>query len=219
MQALRTLIPGWIILGLAALFCFGCDFSPRSVELTWNEPVQVANGETVQVQRHVTMFHERQLGGGSSAPIYNSSTIDLVGAAEFPTWNAPMVPIVLDRDPGTGEWIVVAGIDGCSFWARNGRPRPPYWAFRLRGGEWYRDSVPESFIGRPANLLVEFDVTDESKTIESEIGPRKKSQVTNPKHARQYSAVNSTYQKGCDQVPSEPIGSKERDLEVFKKLK
>jgi hypothetical protein len=219
MQALHIMLQRQIIFGLAALFCIGCDFTPRSADLTWNKPVQITNGETVEVKRHVMMLHERQLGGGTSAPIFESSTIDLTGSAEFPTWNAPMVPIVLDKDPGMGEWIVVAGIDGCSVWSRNGRPRPPYWAFRLRGGEWYRDTIPESFIGRPANLLVEFDVTEDAKTIENEIGLRKKSQIANPKHAAQYHAIDWSYRRLCDQGASEPIGNNERDLKGFKTLK
>lgn len=206
--------------GLLVPFMTSCDGMGNHADLRWNEPVTLASGDTVNIRRHVEMWHDRALGGGfSSVPVYRTSSIELIGSgARFPVWSAPMVPIVLDKDPAAGEWIVIAGADGCDFWSRNGRPRPPYWAFRLRDGQWYRDAIPEAFHRRVANLFVEFDVADESDALNEHIKERKQSQATNPKHSEQYSSVNVAYEKGCDRAPSEPIGHNELDLRNFRSL-
>lgn len=214
-----------ICVGVVALMgAVGCEKPPPgSADLTWIEPVQLAAGETVNVKRHVVMWHERALGGGfSSAPVYKTSTIELLPSApQFPVWDAPLVPLVIDRDPANGEWVIVASIDGCSFWLRNGLPRPPYWAFRLRHGEWYRDAIPEFMLSRAANLYVEFDVTDTSGELDREIEARKRSQTASPKHAPQYRNVDPAFGEfercGRDR-PSRAIGENELDLNKYRKL-
>jgi hypothetical protein len=210
-----------LLILLLAPFSAGCDEMRSHAELRWTEPVTLDSGEVVRVRRHVEMWHHRALGGGfSSARQYRTSSIEPDdSSARFPTWDAPMVPIVLDKDPATDEWIVVASGDGCSIWARNGRPRPPYWAFRLRDGRWYRDAIPESFFGRPANLLVEFDVTDASEELDDQIVARKQSQSKIPRHAPQYSLIDTKFEVRCDRAVSERIGHNELDLKRFRSLK
>jgi hypothetical protein len=189
-------------------------------DLRWTEPVILKSGGNVQIKRHVEMWHHRALGGGfSSATQFKTSSIELVeNGVSVSIWDAPMVPMVLDKDPATNEWILVAGSDGCDIWVRNGRPRPPYWAFRLRDGRWYRDAIPESFVGRPANLLVEYDVSDDSDKLDAQISARKQSQATNPKHPRQYDSIDGAFNMRCDRAPSEPIGKNELDLKQFRTL-
>lgn len=208
------------ILGFLISFIAGCDEMRSHADLRWTESVTLASGETVRIQRHVDMWHHRALGGGfSSAPQHKTSSIELAeGGDAASIWDAPMVPIVLDKDPATNEWIVVAGSDGCDIWVRNGRPRPPYWAFRLRDGKWYRDAIPKSFLERPANLFVEFDVTDESADLNEQINARKQSQAKNAKHAPQYGSIDSTFNMRCDRAPSQAIGNNEIDLKKFRTL-
>ncbi len=192
----------------------------RDADLTWIEPVQLSAGETIKIKRHIVMIHERAWGGGfSSAPIYTTSSIELEpSSAKLPKWDAPLVPVVLDKDAANGEWVIVASIDGCSLWDRNGRPRPPYWAFRLRGGEWFRDAIPDSYFGRPANLLVEYDVGDESRQLEKQVEERKRSQLATPKHARLYRSIDQNYQKTCNREASDPVGHNELDLKKFRSI-
>lgn len=212
-----------LLAALVFLFASGCDEMRRHADLRWTEPVSLESGETVHIERHVEMWRERASGGAfSSAPFYKTSSLKLVGADnDFPLWNAPLVPLVLDRDPGSREWIVVAGTDGCSRWLRNGLPRPPYWAFRLRDGEWYRDAIPNAFLGRAANLYVEYDVVDSSDELEEQIRQRKKAQLTTPKHAPQYSRIDQGYGEfeRCGRGrSSKPIGVDELDLVSFRRL-
>jgi hypothetical protein len=200
---------------IATLLMAGCDGTRNHADLHWTEPVTLASGEVVRIRRHVELWHYREFGGGfSSAPEYRTSSIELIGSGA-PIWDAPMVPIVLDMDPVTHEWIVVASGDGCSVWTRNGRPRPPYWAFRLRDGKWYRDALLESFVGRSANLFVEFDVTDRSNDLDEKIKARKQSQAKRPRHAPQYGSIHVTFDMRCDRAASEPVGHDELDLKAF----
>jgi hypothetical protein len=202
----------------------GCAKTPRSADLTWVELVQLISGETVTIKRHVMMWHERAFGGGfSSAPIYKTSRIELSpGSADFPPWDAPLVPIVMDKDPANGDWIIVASIDECGMWGRNGKPGPPYWAFRLRNGVWYRDSLPEAFLDRAANLFVEYDVTDSSQEVGETITSRKKSQQESPKQALHYIRIErdpKNFYAGCGKPKIGSIGSDELDLKIFRTLR
>lgn len=198
----------------------GCSDRRGFADLRWVEPVTLASGETIRVARHVEMIQTTAVGGGFvTTPVYKTSSISLIGSeGKFPLWNAPMVPIVLDKDSITNEWIIIAAADGCSIWARNGRPRPPYWAFRLRNGEWYRDSIPSAFLGRSANLFVEFRISDDSDELDQLIETRKLQQVDNPNHPTQYRRIDPNYKKRCDQAPTEKIGQNELDLKHFRSV-
>jgi hypothetical protein len=213
------------VLGLAAaaLVTSSCEPYDPNADLTWIEPVQLASGETVTIKRHVVFRQERAWGGGfASAPVYKTSSIELVPAsAEFPVWNAPLMPIVLDRDPANNEWIVVASANSCDIWVGNGRPRPPYWAFRLRSGAWYRDAIPESFYDRAANLFVGLTIADDSQSLSEHITARKLQQSYKPEHARMYSGIARSYPdiENCGSaVPTNPIGKDEIDLKNFRSL-
>lgn len=194
-----------------------------NADLTWVEPVQLASGEEVKVKRHVVVIQERAYGGGFlAAPIYKTSSLELqVGSASYPIWDAPMVPVLVDKDPTNGEWVVVAATSGCDTWLRNGRPRPPYWAFRLRNGQWYRDAIPTGFLDRPANLFIDFRTDDRSDKLNSEIEDRKKQQFDSKQHPKSYNKVDTSYaefDKGCSREPSDPIGKSELDLKSFRSL-
>jgi hypothetical protein len=132
--------------------------------------VTLASGEVIQINRHVLFRQEGAwgTGGGLSAPTYTTSSIDIIPSdREFVRWDAPMIPILIDRDEVTKEWIVIAGHDNPSFWNANGKPCPPQWAFRLRAGVWYVQPVPESLLGRLPNLLADLRVTDDREYSEA----------------------------------------------------
>jgi hypothetical protein len=207
----------------ATLAMTACGRFDGKADLRWSEAVTLASGEVVSVERHVVMIHERAFGGGfSSAPVYLTSSIRGDQASDaIPLWDAPLVPILIDKDPENGEWIIVASIDGCSMWLRNGMPKPPYWAFRLRDEEWFWDSVPSRFLNRPANLLVEYDVHDDSRRLMKEAMARKQAQSTNPRHAPQYSKVDVSHQKHCgaEALPAGAGSNDAFDLKKFRRLK
>jgi hypothetical protein len=200
----------------------GCGNSPSRADLSWIEPVQLASGEELKVRRHVIVRQERAFGGGfASAAVYDTSTVSLdPSIPQFPVWNAPIVPIYLDKDPGTAEWIIIASSDSCDIWLRNGRPRPPYWAFRLRDGAWLRDAIPKEFIGRKANLFVGLQVTDDSEELSGELRTNKAEFAAKRKSAPQYKAVFSNFPdiENCGSArETRPIGENELDLKKFEK--
>jgi hypothetical protein len=207
---------------LGGLVFIGCDNSPRRAELSWVEPVRLDSGEEVYVRRHVIVRQERAFGGGfASAAVYDTTSVSLEpNIPQFPAWDAPLVPIYIDKDSSTSEWIVIASSDSCDIWLRNGRPRPPYWAFRLREGAWYRDSIPEEFIGRTSNLFVGAQVTDESGKLSRELRANKADFAAKRKSAPQYKAVYSTFPdiENCGSARETlPIGENELDLKKFQK--
>jgi hypothetical protein len=175
------MLQGGVLVSLLTTCVVACvaDTNGSSVnEMRWGETVQLASGETVQVERYIKFRQEGAVGMGLMAAVFESASLEIVaGGGDFLRWEAPVRPIFLDRDPQSGEWIVIAGSDGLTFWNFNGKPCPPQWSFRLRGGVWHLQPVPQSLIGRKPNLLVDLRVTDDrefsSKTFESEAVTRK----------------------------------------------
>ena len=99
---------------------------------------------------------------GLMAQKYIAASLKIIsGPTDFVFWSAPILPMLLDRDPQNGEWIVVAGADSLQFWNANGQPCPRQWAFRLHNGSWYLQPIPESLIGRKPNLLLDLRVSDD----------------------------------------------------------
>jgi hypothetical protein len=169
----------------------GCEFEPTHADLIWTEPVRLASGETVRVRRHVVLRQDRSLSGGTvSAPVFEVSSVEILDSANrAAVWDAPVVPLVLDKDPQTGEWVIVTGTDSCEIWRRNGMPRPPYWAFRLRGGKWLRDAIPESFLDRAVNLFAGFSVRDDSKDLDVGLNKDKSQMIAQHPGAEQFTAI------------------------------
>jgi hypothetical protein len=139
-------------------------------DMRWPETVKLASGEAITVNRHIRFRQEGIFGGGMSAAVFEAASLDIVPTpADFMTWSAPIIPILIDRDPVNGEWIVIAASDGSALWEFNGKPCPPQWGFRLHDGIWYIQPIPSNLIGRKPNLLVDFQVTDDAKFSPEEL--------------------------------------------------
>jgi hypothetical protein len=63
------------------------------------------------------------------------------------------VPILLDRDPASREWAIVATFFHCDTWYALGRPKLPYTEFRFRQGQWVQQDLSSQWVGRVANVL------------------------------------------------------------------
>ena len=141
-------------------------------DLTWNEAVALQSGELVAIRRH-TRFRTYSvwgLGGASSGPVGEKDSINIVGDTSFIKWEAPVRPMLLDRDEATHEWLIVAASYEGSMWGNNGAPCPPQWAFRLRGGAWHVQPVPAALLGRRPNLLMDLRVEDDAKFTADKFG-------------------------------------------------
>jgi hypothetical protein len=184
----------WIVAGAVVLVIAGWrvywkirDPSGASVnDMRWTEPVQLASGETIRIRRHIRFRQGRALGGGwAFAPEYKTSTIDIESTGSpLATWDAPLVAMLVDRDPATGEWLVIASQDDLTFWNANGKPCPPQWAFRLRRGVWFLEPVPVPMLSRIPNLLVDVRVDDDrnfsTHSFETVLAVRRLNQLSLP---------------------------------------
>ena len=164
----RRLVGVVLVVALALAGCRGETIKAWTQDnvndLRWREVVRLASGEEIAVYRHVRFRQSGGVGMPLSAPIYEDASLEIVPTPPgYVTWRGPIIPILLDRDPDNGEWIVIGGDDGKILWDFNGKPCPPQFAFRLREGVWYVQPIPVNLIGRRPNLLVDLKVSDDER--------------------------------------------------------
>jgi hypothetical protein len=138
----------------------GCE-EPRPrglVERAWTEDVRLDDGSSVRVRRTATLNITNSWAGDAYNAVEQQATLAFIGTlSSLPAWSAPRIALVLYRDRDTGEWTLVTTTTSCDIWERNGKPKPPYWEYRLRAGGWVEVPLSPASIGRPANLLHIYD--------------------------------------------------------------
>ena len=174
----------FLALAVWGLFIKPQDPTDSSIsDLTWEEDVTLASGETVRFKRRMKIEQDYSWGIQSMGPkIVREATLEPVTPnGSFVPWSAPIMPFYIDRDPENGEWVVIGASDQPSFDKANGDPCPTQWAFRLRKGVWYIQPVPKSFLGNLPNLLADVRVEDDAMYSDAEWGTivvqRKVSQI------------------------------------------
>jgi hypothetical protein len=116
--------------------------------------VLLADGSTIVVKLSVTFSETNSWSGDAYNAVEADAVIAFTGAlATLPSWRKPLMALVLYRDGGTQEWVVVATTTSCEKWNWWGEPRPMYWEFRLEAGGWREVPLSKASIGRPVNLL------------------------------------------------------------------
>jgi hypothetical protein len=161
---------------IAGLTLAACSrYGERDIE--WTETVALASGEATVIER-VQRVEIHLTSEGDSGDLGKMATVaSATSPPAFPTWQAKMFPILLDRHPDTGAWLLVATMSNCSFWRRNGTPTPPYWAFQVEDGKWKRVVVPEFLWGRSANMFAAFESTDNSSAVRATYAARRAAQL------------------------------------------
>jgi hypothetical protein len=200
-------------LGIFAVLGSGCTpYGDRT--LHWDEAVTLASGEIVHIKRTQRIRTELNAGGPSGNLALNAKLQSAEDPPAFPAWEAPMLPILLDRDPDTSEWILIATMSMCEFWNRNQEPEPPYWAFRARHGRWYRTDVPPSYWNRPANLFAALMARDTGRSIEQSYRSRLKVQTGYLGRAPN-GGVAQRISIRCSRGTDKQGNTRERDLDIF----
>lgn len=141
---------------LFASVFFPCLFACSSPSAAWTEDVELRSGEVISIERDQTWSVYSEIGGPSGYTT-KSARLRIVtakGAVETPKWSGSQMPIVLERDADSGEFVIVATADDCLVWQQEGHPKPPYWEFRLRGGTWQRVPLSPQMLGHIANLSI-----------------------------------------------------------------
>jgi len=145
-----TRMVGALLLGLACVSCSDPLYR-------WKEEVQLPDGAVLVVERTIRFRDYTPIGGSGGGADVTASTLELLTPMENapPLWSAPpLLPMLLDRDPVTGEWFIVSTFFMCSVWYDLGKPALPYVEYRLRNGKWMRAPLSQQLIGRDANVLV-----------------------------------------------------------------
>lgn len=123
--------------------------------LNWNEQVKLESGDVIVVAR-TAKFSENWIAGGGGGSFNKGMTLQIVQPTKPDNpgaWDALFVPIILDRDPETHEWFIVATFFHCDSWYDLGRPKLPYTEYRFRNGRWVQQPLTQKWIGREANVL------------------------------------------------------------------
>jgi hypothetical protein len=105
----------------------------------------------------VAIKESNSWSGDAYNAVETASTIEFTGElASLPPWSYPVRPVVFYQDAATGEWVVVASTTSCQVWRRAGKPKPPYWEYRLQESGWNEVPLSAASLGRPANLAQKY---------------------------------------------------------------
>lgn len=153
MVATRTLVLLLIACGLTAC---GAASPPEPKQYTWTEDVTL-DARSIRVRRVVVVKETNSWSGDAYNAVETQSRIEFTGElASLSSWSEALRPIVLYQDASTKEWVVVATTTSCVVWLEAGKPKPPYWEYRLRGNNWEQAPLSAASQGRPANLAQKF---------------------------------------------------------------
>jgi hypothetical protein len=123
---------------------------------SYREQVQISSGEVIQIERVIEAAPFGEIGGpGGWEAKYNSLRVTTATGPVPPKWESSMglMPLLLDRDPITGQWYLVSIFYTCRAWRAIGSPKLPYAAFQVSNGQWESAPLDRSLIGRNGNVL------------------------------------------------------------------
>jgi hypothetical protein len=127
------------------------------VNLEWSEEVRLDDGRMLLVERTAQGKQFAELGGpkGWDQTEMSLSVVQAPdGVKAPPQWRDAYVPVLLDYQPQSESWSVLATFYYCEAWYELGRPIPPYIQYRsTKGSAWARVPLEERFIDRSTNLL------------------------------------------------------------------
>jgi hypothetical protein len=154
----------------------GCSGS-SIVTREWTEDVLLDDGKVIEVKRTVRFKESNSLSGDAYNAVEHDATIAFTGdLGQLRMWQEPLMALALYHDRATNEWVIVATTTSCQTWNERGKPKPPYWEFRLSQAGWQQTPLAPASLGRPANLLRRYQkelksehiTTAERKRIESD---------------------------------------------------
>jgi len=110
-----------ILLCTLLLTIYGCS---RMSE-TWEEEVRLSDGRLIVVKRTAKGTLTRGIAMRATGWIPREITLRTGqedGAAKPPVWRSHLIPVVMDCDPDSSTWSVVATYIFCDTWHDMGRP-------------------------------------------------------------------------------------------------
>ncbi|WP_282244139.1 hypothetical protein [Stenotrophomonas sp. PS02300] len=143
----------------------GCSRMSES----WKEEVRLSDGRLIVVKRTAKGTLTRDIAMRVTGWKPEETTLrisQLAGEANPPVWRSVLIPVVMDYDPSSLTWSVVATYVFCSTWYDMGRPISPYVQYISVGGEaWRVVPLQPGWAGRRANLLTEISPAGEPRLV------------------------------------------------------
>lgn len=157
-----------ILLCMPVVTMVGCNRMSES----WKEEVRLSDGRLIVVKRTAKGSITRDIAMRATGWKPTELTLRLPqadGAATPPVWRSVLVPLVMDYDPASSTWSVVATHMFCSTWYEMGRPASHYVQYISVGGEaWRVVPLQSGWAGRRANLLTEIRPAGEPRMVREE---------------------------------------------------
>ena len=135
-----------------------CEFLTGQATRVWSEEVALDDGRVITIDRHVEFEESDSITREAYSSIESRSTLSFRGdLSSIPTWDVPLIPLVLYRDEDTSAWVIVATTRHCDVWRTRGKPSPLYWEFRSNDGAWTETPLSQSSFGRKTNLFMMYE--------------------------------------------------------------
>lgn len=159
-HALRLILLCTLVLAMA-----GCS----RMNVSWKEEVRLSDGRLIVVKRNAKGRITRDMAMRATGWIPREITLRIPrveGAAKPPVWRSVLIPVVMDYDPASATWSVVATHMFCSTWYEMGRPPEHYVQYiSVGGGAWRTVPLQPGWGGRRANLLTEIRPAGEPRLL------------------------------------------------------
>ena len=186
-QALRV-----ILLCTLVLTMLGCSRMSES----WKEEVRLSDGRLIVVKRTAKGTITRDIAMRATGWKPKETTLRIAqvdGAAKPPVWRSFLIPVVMDYDPASSTWSVVATYMWCSTWYDMGRPTSPYVQYISVGGEaWRVVPLQPGWVGRRANLLTHIRPTGESGLVREQY-----KEMHWRTSSDQYKSISTSWKTSC----------------------
>lgn len=154
-----------ILLCMPVVTMVGCNRMSES----WKEEVRLSDGRLIVVKRTAKGTITRDIAMRATGWKPKETTLRIAqveGAAKPPVWRSPLVPVVMDYDPASSTWSVVATHMFCGTWYEMGRPTSLYVQYISVGGDaWRVVPLQPDWVGRQANLLTHIRPTGQPRLI------------------------------------------------------
>lgn len=181
-----------ILLCMLVLTMVSCSRMSES----WKEEVRLSDGRLIVVKRTAKGTITRDMAMRATGWIPRETTLrigQVDGAAKPPVWRSNLIPVVMEYDPASSTWSVVATYIFCDTWYDMGRPVSPYVQFVSVGGEaWRVVPLQPGLIGKRANLLTHIRPTGESGLVREQY----KEMRWRSSSAR-FKAITSSWKTNC----------------------
>lgn len=171
----------------------GC--SRMSIE--WQEEVRLSGGQLITVDRTAKGAKTRDIAMRATGWKPKELTLRIpqagLGIQTPPVWRSVLIPVVLDYDPASSAWSVVATYKFCSTWYDMGRPMSPYVQFiSSHGRPWQMVPLQSGWAGRRANLLTHIRHTGEPDLVREAEKETADKQVD-----EQFKAISTSWKTNC----------------------